>query len=424
MKRAIFAAIVAGTAALGLRGQTHGHLPEWKKGEFEIHHIYTGKGEANVLIFPDGTTMLIDAGDWNQREWNMTRALPDSSRGPGEWVARYVERVNPDGRNVDYVMASHFHSDHIGNSKDPDRRLTSGRNPDYHLTGLMEAGEWLRFGKAFDRGYPDYDYPLPMDRDRGIDAESDVADLRALWKRQNELYGMKMEKFVPGRLNQITLLRHPEKYPDFSIRNLAANGEIWTGEGEETVRYYDQNRDNLGRSQNENTKSLAMRFNYGPFSYYSGGDLCSSLKDESGNKVNLEVKVGEACGPVDVCKVNHHGHPSGTSEGFVKNVKAVNWILPVWDYWHISPTVVKRLIQYGASPGGPEINIFPQTIHRRIWQTYGAEPWLKALNQTTGHVVVKVAPGGKEYRIYVVTADDESGTVLREYGPYTSAKPR
>jgi len=38
-------------------------LPPWVNGEMEIHHIYTGRGEGVFCIFPDGTTMLIDAGD-------------------------------------------------------------------------------------------------------------------------------------------------------------------------------------------------------------------------------------------------------------------------------------------------------------------------------------------------------------------------
>ena len=35
----------------------------WRPGEFDIHHIHTGMGEANFFIMPDGTSMLIDAGD-------------------------------------------------------------------------------------------------------------------------------------------------------------------------------------------------------------------------------------------------------------------------------------------------------------------------------------------------------------------------
>ena len=35
----------------------------WAKGHFQIHFIYTGVAEAMFLIFPDGTTMLLDCGD-------------------------------------------------------------------------------------------------------------------------------------------------------------------------------------------------------------------------------------------------------------------------------------------------------------------------------------------------------------------------
>src|SRR3546814_8964776 len=38
-------------------------LPAWTKGYFDIHHISTGRGNATYFVFPDGSTMLIDAGE-------------------------------------------------------------------------------------------------------------------------------------------------------------------------------------------------------------------------------------------------------------------------------------------------------------------------------------------------------------------------
>ena len=38
------------------------YLPEWQAGYLDIHQISTGRGNAAYLIFPDGTTMLLDAG--------------------------------------------------------------------------------------------------------------------------------------------------------------------------------------------------------------------------------------------------------------------------------------------------------------------------------------------------------------------------
>ena len=38
-------------------------LPQWKDGYLDLHHINTGRGSCAFYIFPDGTTMLFDAGE-------------------------------------------------------------------------------------------------------------------------------------------------------------------------------------------------------------------------------------------------------------------------------------------------------------------------------------------------------------------------
>ena len=75
----------------------------WKKGHFQIHFIYTGASESMFLIFPDGTTMLLDCGDFDaaSRGDLALPLLPDGSLHAGEWIARYVKRVNPNGSDVD-----------------------------------------------------------------------------------------------------------------------------------------------------------------------------------------------------------------------------------------------------------------------------------------------------------------------------------
>ena len=106
----------------------------------EIHHIYTGRGESNFMIFPDGTSLLVDVGDWDpSNDPNMCELLPDASRRAGTWVARYVNRVNPHGNEVDYLMVSHFHNDHTGDSTLP-LPQTEGQDPNYVLVGITEAG--------------------------------------------------------------------------------------------------------------------------------------------------------------------------------------------------------------------------------------------------------------------------------------------
>ena len=38
-------------------------LPAWSEGELDIHFINTGRGECAFYILPDGTTLLVDAGE-------------------------------------------------------------------------------------------------------------------------------------------------------------------------------------------------------------------------------------------------------------------------------------------------------------------------------------------------------------------------
>jgi len=40
------------------------------------------------------------------------------------------------------------------------------------------------------------------------------------------------------------------------------------------------------------------------------------------------------------------------------------------------------------------------------------------LSSSDGHVVVRVPPGGHEFSVHVVSALDESGTVIKSFGPF------
>src|SRR5665648_3423 len=110
-KYAVLLIIIWSTASLF--SQEEGKvLPPWVNGEMEIHHIYTGRGEAVFCIFPDGTTMLIDAGDIGPYlDPATTPSSPDKSRQPGEWIARYIlKRLGPGGKNrIDYMFMTHLH---------------------------------------------------------------------------------------------------------------------------------------------------------------------------------------------------------------------------------------------------------------------------------------------------------------------------
>ena len=127
----------------------------WKEGDLDLHYIYTGRAESSFQIFPDGTSMLLDAGEFHVQTAKRTPFLPNGARLAGEWIARYIKRVNPAGDHVDYMMCSHFHSDHCGVDTFSAGK-TSGRGDDYFLSGLAQVAEYIHFDEVFDRAYPDY----------------------------------------------------------------------------------------------------------------------------------------------------------------------------------------------------------------------------------------------------------------------------
>lgn len=415
MKRLLFLASIFlfSCAASKQAGDTY---KGWKQGEMDIHFIYTGRGEANFYIFPDGTSMLVDAGD-HQASVPMTDPKPDLSRRGGEWVARYIERVNPNGNKVDYFMLSHLHNDHSG-SASLNVPVTEGRTPNYKLVGIADVGESITFGNFIDRGYPDYNYPTPIN-------DAHIENYRNFVSWQKQKYGAKQEAFTVGAENQIKLLKRPAKYAEnFSIRNIAANGEIWNGtEGGNTTRYYDLNADNTRNSGNENTKSIAFRVDYGPFSHFAGGDLTHGVKDADGNTINLEAKAGEACGEVDVCKCNHHAYIDSMHPDFLKHINAQVYINPVWDQYHTQPEIINRVLsqeQFSGRSNAHPTMFLTQYIVESAREKHANEEWLQRVGQHNGHIVVKVYNKGRKYKIYRLSADDEQMTIQAIYGPFDS----
>jgi beta-lactamase superfamily II metal-dependent hydrolase len=135
----------------------------WKPGTLDIHQIQTGRGNSAYLIFPDGTTLLIDAGAVPGKpglEQGLPR--PNASRTPGEWIADYIQRFSPrHPATLDYALITHHHDDHMG--------------------ALETVAKRIPIATVLNR-----------------------------------------EQIEPGRNDQIG---HPTK--DFEVRNIAANGRIW-----------------------------------------------------------------------------------------------------------------------------------------------------------------------------------------------------
>ena len=111
-------------------------LPAWSEGELDIHTISTGRGECLFFILPDGTTMVVDAGEFSREPSDYKNVIqrPNASVRPTQVYADYITHFMPKGRSgLDYMHISHFHMDHMGNLEKEYVKDASGT---YTLAGV------------------------------------------------------------------------------------------------------------------------------------------------------------------------------------------------------------------------------------------------------------------------------------------------
>jgi beta-lactamase superfamily II metal-dependent hydrolase len=392
--------------APALRAQAVGsELSRWEPGTLEIHQISTGRGNSGLYIFPDGTTMLVDAGENAAKSARHTPDRPDGTRAAGEWIARYIRHAlrHDPAPALDYVLLTHFHGDHMGDPSGSSRTAPGG----YKLTGLAQVGDMLKIRKLLDRGWPDYRYPEPL-------ADEGTRNYRAFaaWQMKNN--ALKVERFTPGRFDQVVLLRDPKNYADFQFRNIGANGEIWTGVGTATRQHFPElNTTPHADWPSENMCSTSFRVSYGKFDYFNGADIPGVPAPGYPVWQDVETPVAKAAGPVEAAILDHHGYIDTMNEFLVATLRPRVWTISVWDSGHPTSAVWQRLNSTRLYPGPRDI--FATDVHPGVRAVING---MDKIASGRGHIVIRVARGGGEFRVVVVDDSNESHTVLRVFGPY------
>ena len=388
-------------------------LPVWKPGELMIHHISTGRGNAAFVLLPDGTALLIDAGAISPIDWqtNAPRHLPiwpDSTRQPGEWIARYIRRClafRPEPR-LDYVLLTHFHDDHVGSPV----LAAIHKSGQYGLSGITELAGYIPISTILDRGWPDYNYPRPLDSD------SLVLNYRRFLAYQMQQKNLTVAQFGAGRANQIALLHQPERYKNrVEIRNVLANGNLWTGQGQITHSLFPELASiSPAQYPTENMCSLGVRIRYGGFSYFSGGDIPGVLRFGEPAWHDVETPLAAVLGPVEVLLMNHHGYEDSQNGTLLAMTQPRMLVIPAWHDSHPAMAVLERALSPETYAG--KRAVFTTSLPNAALKRLGN--MTNKLQNTTGHVVVRVRPGGGSYQVLVLDDTDELQRVKVVYGPY------
>ena len=377
-----------------LKAQTDSEcLPTWQEGWMDIHTIATGKGDATFLILPDGTTMLIDAGDVTGGRFKAP-ALPDDSRRPGEWIARYILKYSaglPHPDVLDYFWLTHFHSDHMGS---PTARR-EGKH--YGICGIMEVGEHIRMRYIVDRGYPDYNFPSADFF--ASKAPATFADYRKFVTYQRDNNNTQVEGFKVGTRKQFTLQNSPRQYKkNFYVWNLAGNLEVSLPDADGSIKKYQDHTEKL----DENSFSGAILVKYGKFSYFNGGDIGGSPVDDR----DFETDIADLTGPITVMKTNHHGWKDTCNPYFMWVTRPDVIIVPASHINHPWKATVQRIYDH-QMPGKRQMFMTCDAAREQV----GEELW-KNIQPYFGHIVVRVYNDGSSYQVFVLNAKSETHEVL------------
>jgi beta-lactamase superfamily II metal-dependent hydrolase len=378
-------------ARLALSQEIGEPLSSWTPGTLEIHQIHTGRGNAAFFLFPDGTTMLFDAGSVPDRKGlEIGPQRPNSSRPPAEWITRYIEQFSPRRpATLDYAVVSHYHDDHIA--------------------ALPRVAEQIPIATLIDRGEEPPPPSFPVVRS--------YFDFRRAFRGS-------VESLRVGQSDQIVLRRSPSSSKDFEVRNVAGNGFVWTGTGSEARSPFPSNWRALPKADqpNENDFSLALLIRYGKFRYYTGGDLAGVVLDEGPSWRDLETPIAKAIGRVDVAVLNHHGWLDTTNPFFLQTLQPSVVVIPAWHATHPDHSVLRRLRSPKWKPAPPDLFITTLLDAPRAVFSYLGE----SLRSTEGHIVIRVPAGGERFEVLILDSTREVPNLKARFGPYPTggAPPR
>jgi len=286
----------------------------WTTGNLEIHHINIGQGDATLIVGPTGKSILMDAGE---SYWN--------SSADAQTVGPYIEGVLG-CKQLDYVLISHFHVDHIG---------YVGYGGLWNLVNV----QGFTVGQMLHRNYNSY-----------LGTTSGTFDNWKTYLASAEGQAALHPVVAVEGTGQVNL----GSGVSFRIVAVDGNGNLMPG---------DFSQDSTPPSEND--YSIATLLSFGALDYWIGGDFSGQF-EISGfgyGYHDIEQTVADEIGDVDVYRVNHHGSDHSNNAAFIAQLNPEVCVISVGDdnsYGHPRQDVVDRLLStcelYQTEHGDPAVN--------------------------------------------------------------------
>ncbi len=216
--------------------------------QLKIYCIDVNTGSSTLIVSPANKYILIDAGEYTNFY--------------GDTVLNYIRSLGI--THLDYTVATHYHSDHIGGMPRVINGLSGGGGNDSIL-------QW-----CYDRGdtYTTYQYT-------------------------------NYKNAVAGKRRTIALGETIDLSGGVKMVCIVSNGKIVNGDSVASLP-----------PDNENYRSIGFVLTFGTFKFWVGGDLTGT-----GGERDVESKVAPIVRKVDVYVTNHHGSTNSSCETFLDSLR-------------------------------------------------------------------------------------------------------
>lgn len=249
-----------------------------------LYFLDIGQGNATLIVSPTGRTLLIDGG----RD-GMGRSV----------IVPEMQRLGV--KALDYMVATHYDSDHIG--------------------GLDEVAAVYPPSIAYDGG----DAILPFS---APDQNIFSAYVRAV--------GAARRTITPGTILDLG--------GGAVATCIVVNGRLVSGGSVDIVGRRDRN------DQPDNSASIGLLVQFGDFDFFLAGDLTGGGL----NTTDVESTVAQLVGDVDVLQISHHGSRTSSNGAFLRTLKAEVGIIQVGrdnTFGHPAIEVTDRFVTTAPTSG-------------------------------------------------------------------------
>ncbi len=311
----------------------------WTPGTLEIHVFNVGQGESQLIIGPTGRTLLIDV---MEESWNTNQTAT--------WVAGEIRRITG-GSHLDYILATHWHLDHIGYagyggiwSLLEQQGITAGALID------RDGGTWV---DSNHDGICDPNLEIEW---HNVGTLSGTASNWACWVTDPST--------IAGQIRQIAQIGSTTQIDlgiadgvTVKIVQVDAQG-VMQADGVTPVAG-DHSLDALPTSEND--YSITLWLNWGKFDFVTGGDTDGEYATSSygytynDEETNVASRIGQQ---VEVIAVNHHGSAHSTNAAYVATLDPAVAIISAGStntYGHPDQSTLDRLYNNGTKMYLPQI---------------------------------------------------------------------